>query len=197
MEFQRVVRRRRMVREFEARPVERAVVDRILETSLHAPSAGFAQGLELVVLDEPARIERFFAIVDPWSRKRPAALPPVVVVPLANKLAYLQRYAEPDKRGLGMDVEEGWPVAYWEIDAGMAVMLMLLAAVDAGLGAWLFGVFHGERELLAWLGVPGGRRPIGAVALGHPAAGEAARGSSASRRRKTLEEVVHRNAWRG
>ena len=191
-----MVRRRRMVREFAPRPIARDVLERVLETSMHAPSAGFAQGLELVVLDEPARVERFFALVDPWGRKRRSVLPPVVVIPLANKLAYLERYSEPDKRGLGLDAEEGWPVAYWEIDAAMGVMLMLLAAVDEGLGAWLFGIFHGERELLAWLGVPEGRRPLGAVALGHPAAWEAARGSAVARARKPLQEVVHRNAWR-
>jgi len=88
---------------------------------------------------------------------------------LAHEQAYLDRYAEPDKAGLGMETAEGWPVPYWLIDTAFATLLMLLTAVDAGLGALFFGIFQGERELLEHLGVPPGYRPIGAVALGYPA----------------------------
>ena len=135
MEFRDVVRRRRMIRDFVPRPVPRPVLDRVLETALHAPSAGFAQGLELVVLDEEHDLERFWRITDPRARKRGRTEggPPVVVLAVANRNAYLERYSEPDKRGLGMDSEEGWPVPYWDLDAAMSVMLMLLAAVDEGL----------------------------------------------------------------
>ena len=36
----------------------------------------------------------------------------------------------------------------------MAVMTLLLAAEDVGLGALFFGVFDGEAELRATLGIP-------------------------------------------
>jgi nitroreductase len=197
MEFREVVRRRRMIRDFAPRPVPRPVLDRVLETALHAPSAGFAQGLELVVLDEAHDVERFWHITDPRARKRDRtnAGPPVVVVAVANRNAYLERYSEPDKQGLGMDSEEGWPVPYWDLDAAMSVMLMLLAAVDEGLGAWFFGIFAGEPELSDWLGIPEGCRPIGALGLGYPAPGERRGGSALVRRRRGLEEVVHRGRF--
>lgn len=192
-----MIRRRRMVREFAPRAVPQAVLTRILQSALHAPSAGFAQGTELVVLDQPDRIAQFWRTTDPRGRKSPVpeAAPPVIVVPFAGKSAYLKRYSEPDKQGLGMDVEEGWPVPYWDLDAAMGVMLMLLAAVDEGLGAWYFGIFHGEAELLRWLKVPEGFRPIGAVALGYPSPSQRARGSVLSRKRRALEDVVHRGEW--
>ncbi len=195
MEFREVVRRRRMVRSFAPRRPPYDVVERVLRSALQAPSAGFSQGLELVVLDEPGAIARFWAITDPRARKSSGDGPPLIVIPFADKKAYLDRYSERDKRGLGMEVEEGWPLPYWELDAAMAVMIMLLAAVDEGLGAWFFGIFHGERALLEWLGAPEGCRPIGAVGLGYAAAGERARGSGVARPRRPLEEVVHRNAW--
>jgi nitroreductase len=198
MEFRDVVRRRRMVRDFAPCSVPRPVLDRVLETALHAPSAGFAQGLELVVLDEEPDLERFWRITDPRARKRGRTDgdPPVVVLAVANRNAYLERYSEPDKRGLGMDSEEGWPVPYWDLDAAMSVMLMLLAAVDEGLGAWFFGIFAGEPELSEWLGIPEGCRPIGALGLGYPCRGERRRGSALARRRRGLDEVVHRGRWR-
>ncbi|CAN5646302.1 nitroreductase family protein [soil metagenome] len=196
MEFSQVVRSRRMVRQFAPEPLPEEVLQRVLESALHAPSAGFAQGTELVLLDRPDQIAEFWRITDPKRRKRRASEgdPPVLVVPLADKSAYFRRYSEPDKQGLGMDVEEGWPVPYWELDTAMAVMLMLLAAVDEGLGAWYFGIFHGESQLLQWLGAPAGR-PIGAVALGYPSPVEKARGSALSRERRSLDDVVHRPAW--
>lgn len=194
METLEAVRRRRMVRRFADRSVPAEVLDRILRAAVHGPSAGFAQGTEFVVLDERERLDRFWEITDPWGRKRvaDAGAPPVVVIPFANKLRYLQRYSEPDKQGLGMDVEEGWPAPYWDIDAGMAVMLMLLGAVDEGLGGWFFGIFHGEAELLRWLEAPDGLRPIGAVGLGYPHPNEDLLGSALARARRPLREVVHR-----
>jgi nitroreductase len=196
MEFREVVRRRGMVREFAPDPVPRTVLEHVLETGLHAPSAGFAQGLELIVLDRPGQIDDFWRITDPWARKAAGSGgPPVIVIPIGNVHTYLARYSEPDKAGLGMDVEEGWPVPYWDLDAAMAVMLILLAAVDEGLGGWFFGIFHGEVELMRHLGVPEGLRPVGAVALGYPSERERRRGSGLWRDRKRLEEALHFGRW--
>ncbi|MGH2820865.1 MAG: nitroreductase family protein [Actinomycetota bacterium] len=197
MELSEAIRRRRMVREFSPDPIPHEVLNRILESALHAPSAGFSQGVELVLLDEPEQIAEFWRVTDPRARKRPGQEgdPPVIVLPLADKAAYISRYSEPDKQGLGMDVEEGWPVPYWDLDVAMAVMLMLLTAVDHGVGAWYFGIFRGEDELLSWLHVPEGCRPIGAVALGYPAHDERRSGSGATRPRRSLEEAMHRGGW--
>jgi nitroreductase len=199
MEFREVVRRRRMVRRFDGRQPPREVLDGVLACALRAPSAGFAQGVDLVVLDDAEQLDRFWRVTtDPARWRRPLGArsgAPLVVLVLSSRAAYLARYAEPDKAGLGLDVEEGWPLPYWDLDAAMAAMLLLLAAVDAGLGGWFFGVFHGERRLLRELGVPEGHRLVGAVALGYPAPGEHPVGSATRRRRRGLDEVVHRGRW--
>jgi nitroreductase len=77
----------------------------------------------------------------------------------------------------------------------MASMLMLLAAVDEGLGGWFFGITHGERALLDRFGVPDHLRPIGILGFGYRAEDEAATGSWRSRGRRSLEEQIHRNGW--
>ncbi|HEX6675154.1 MAG TPA: nitroreductase family protein [Actinomycetes bacterium] len=199
MEFGEVVRRRRMVRRFDGRQPPREVLDGVLAHAMRAPSAGFAQGVDLVVLDDAEQLDRFWRVTtDPARWRRPLGArsgAPLVVLVLSSRQAYLDRYAEPDKAGLGLDAEEGWPLPYWDLDAAMAAMLLLLAAVDAGLGAWFFGVFHGEQRLLRELGVPVGHRLVGAVALGYPAAGERPVGSATRRRRRGLDEVVHRGHW--
>jgi hypothetical protein len=64
---------------------------------------------------------------------------PLLIVPLSNKDAYLDRYAQPDK-GFTDRSDAWWPAPYWDIDTGFASLLMLLTAVDAGLGACFFGI---------------------------------------------------------
>ncbi|TDC28455.1 nitroreductase family protein, partial [Micromonospora sp. KC213] len=62
MEFAEVVRRRRMVRNYDPdRPVPPEVVDRLLDHAVRAPSAGFAQGWGFLVLEAAADRERFWA----------------------------------------------------------------------------------------------------------------------------------------
>ena len=186
-----------MVRRFDPRPLPAEVLDRILYSATRAPSAGFSQGLDLLVLEGPEAVRGFWqATADPrFGKPYSTAEPPVIVLVLSDKQAYLDRYGEPDKAGLGMDTEEGWPVPYWDMDAAMAVMLMLLTAVDEGVGAWWFGVFHGAEALLRDLGVPEGRRLVGAVALGWPAADDRPQGSARTRTRRLVNEVVHRGRW--
>jgi nitroreductase len=199
MEFSEVVRRRRMVRNYSSEPVDPEVVDRILAQAQRAPSAGFSQGFAFLALDTPEDVRRFWEATtedldapDSWLRGMMRA--PVVVVPLSHKDAYLDRYAEPDKGWTDRD-EARWPVPYWHIDTGMASMIMLLAAVDEGLGACFFGVPPGRTDSFRdAFGVPPTHTPIGAVTLGHRTDDAGTRGS-AGRRRHTLEEVVHRSRW--
>ncbi len=199
MEFRDVVRRRRMVRRFARRPVPREAIDRILDVARRGPSAGFSQGLEFLVLDTPEAVSTFWETTrDPrhgWDDDTLEHGPTVLILPLPDASSYLERYAQPDKIGFGMDRAENWPVAFWDVDASMAAMLLLLAAVDEGLGGWFFGITHGERELLDRFGVPEGLRPIGIVGLGYRADDEEASGSWTKRRRRPFEEQIHRNGW--
>ena len=203
-EFAEVVRARRMTRAFDARPIEPGVLDGLVELASRAPSAGKTQGWHLLVL-EGAETEQFWDATLPavkrdsfrWQRLLTA---PVIALPLADSRAYVERYAEPDKAqtGLGGGVS-AWPVPYWTIDTSMAVMTLLLAAEDVGLGALFFGVFRGERELRQRLGIPAGPELLGAIALGYPAppSDDAASGPgrSASRGRRPAQQIIHRGRW--
>ena len=64
---------------------------------------------------------------------------PVLILAFSDKQAYLDRYAEDDK-GWTDRSEEHWPVPYWDIDTGMAALLIMLGAVDEGLVSCFFGV---------------------------------------------------------
>jgi nitroreductase len=194
VELQQAIRRRRMVRAFERRSIDDEVLDRVLDAARRTPSAGNSQGLDLLVIDDP---ERYWAMTFPGDRStfRWQGLfdAPVLVVPIVDPDAYARRYAEADKAATGLGHVDAWSVPYWWIDGGMAVQNLLLAAVDEGLGALLFGIFEHEPAVLAAFGVPPGRRALGVIALGHPAPDEP--GRSASRPRRGLAEVTHRGRW--
>jgi nitroreductase len=189
-----------MVRAYTSEPVPPALVDRLLDLARRAPSAGNTQPLAFVVLDGPEQTARFWDESLP-AAKRPAFRwpglldAPVLVLPLVRPAAYAERYREPDKAATGLGAGAGsWPVPYWWVDGGMAVMALLTAATDAGLGALLFGLFERERAVLDALGVPDDRRALGAIALGWPAADDRP-GRSAGRPRPDLAQVVHRGRW--
>jgi nitroreductase len=203
MEFTDVVRRRRMVRNYSPEPVAPSVLDRILGNAVRAPSAGFSQGWAFVVLDTSEDVARYWRCTagdrvdapDRWLRGMMTA--PVVVVPLSHKEAYLDRYAEPDKGWTDRD-ESRWPVPYWHLDAAMASLLMLLTAVDEGLGACFFGIPPDAVDgFRAEFGVPAAYTPVGAVTIGHRLPGKDSAGSvgSARRGRRPVEQVVHRGGW--
>jgi nitroreductase len=199
MEFSEVIRRRRMVRNYDPdRPLPTAVRDRLLAAALHAPSAGFSQGWGFLVLEDPADRARFWSLSadadgtpDRWLQGLRRA--PLLVVCFSHKDAYLDRYAEPDKGWTDRD-ERRWPVPYWDIDTGFAALLMLLDAVDQDLGACFFGV-PPERvgELRSAFGVPEGYRPIGVVSVGYRAPDR--KSPSLRRGHRPVEQVVHHGRW--
>lgn len=198
MDFQDVVRRRRMVRNYdETRPVPAEVRERLLANALRAPSAGFTQGWAFLVLETSDERARFWAATsdegpaDPWLTDMRRA--PLLIVPLSHRAAYLDRYAERDKGWTDRN-EERWPVPYWHIDAGFAALLMLLTAVDEELGACFFGV-PPERTAAfrTAFGVPAEFTPIGCVSVGYPAPDR--RSPSLRRGHRPVDEVVHRGAW--
>ena len=195
MEFDDVVRRRRMVRRYTDEPVPREIVDGILQNALRAPSAGFTQGTCFLVLDTLEDIVRFRASVTPLSHSEnwyaSSVDAPVVIVPLSDKSAYLDRYAQPDK-GFTSRSDTWWPAPYWDIDAGMAALLILLGAVDRGLGACFFGLPKQRTdEFRAVFSVPSKYSPIGAISIGYP--DEQAADLSAYR--KSPAELIHRGHW--
>jgi nitroreductase len=172
MELQEVIRRRRMVRNYDPdRQVDRAAIERIVAVAQRAPSAGFSQGQRLVVVQD-AELRRRIAEIcaesdyvaagfDPWLSRAPA-----LILPCVSEEIYRARYREPDKRKPG-DPEMEWPIPYWWVDVGATLMLVLLAAVDEGLAAGFLGT-HNVAELQAAVELPADMVPIGVVTIGHP-----------------------------
>ena len=118
---------------------------------------------------------------------------PALAVTLSCKRAYLDRYAREDKGWTDRD-ESRWPVPYWHVDTGMVALLMLLKAVDEGLGALFIGM---APEVIpafrAEFGVPEDHDVVGVVCFGHEADDAPRRDLTA--RRLPADRIVHRGRW--
>jgi nitroreductase len=194
MEFAEVVRKRRMVRNYDPdRPVDRSVLTELLDLAIRAPSAGFSQGWHFLVLDTADDQALFWkettdpdAEPDSWLQGMRTA--PVLIIAISDKNAYLDRYAAPDKGWTDRD-EAHWPVPYWDIDTGMASLLILLGAVDHGLASCFFGVpADRHARVKQALGIADELAIVGVISLGHPAPDR--KSPSLKRGRRPLSEVV-------
>jgi nitroreductase len=191
MDFQEVVRRRRMVRTFTEEAIPKESLERILGNAVRGPSAGFSQGQSFLLLTEPADRERFWAIAGAAVNSS-AQTAPAVIVPMSCKRVYLDRYAQPDKGWTDRD-EARWPVPFWHIDTGMAALLILQTVVDEGLGAIYFGIVpEAVQPFRDAFGVPEDQEPIGAIAIGYDA--ETQKRDLRSKRR-SVDDVLHYGRW--
>jgi len=196
MEFKDTVLKRRMVRNFADKPIDIETIKQIVELTRHAPSAGFTQGQSFVVVTNPETrkaiadtceeaeyVKRGF---DPFISKAP-----VLLIPCTSEAAYHRRYQEKDKVN-----EDGteivWPVPYWFMDIGCAVMIALLAAVDEGLVC----AYAGSKDLKTLrsiLKMPDEVTPVGVIGVGYRAPDVPS--PSLKRGRKADQEYVHFEIW--
>lgn len=194
--FHDLVRKRRMVRNFTEEPVAWNVVERIIDSARRGPSAGFSQGMAFVAVSDPGTRARIAEIAGEHWYVRQGHEPfmsraPVHIIITTSEEIYHRRYNEPDKKAKGQE-EIGWPIPYWHTDAGAAMMLVLLGAVEEGLGTAFVGV-KDPAELQRELGIPDEHMPIGVIFLGHPAPDK--KSGSLKRGRRPLEDVLHREGW--
>jgi nitroreductase len=194
-----LLKKRRMVRHYTGERVPREALERIAATVRRAPSGGFSQGQRLLVVDDPDLLARIAALgdddplegVEPWLETAAAQ-----VFVMTRENDYHDRYRRDDKLQDGEEIE--WPVPFWHVDAGAAMMLVLLAAIEEGLAAAVYGIFDDdEKKLRDLLRIPDDFTLVAGISIGYPLPdpGWSSKTSRATQRRRTVDEVVHWNAW--
>lgn len=195
LEFEKAVRRRRMVRHFSEELVSMETVNHMLDLAQHAPSAGFSQGSAFVVVTK-GETRRLLAELQGERNYSASGFhkwisgAPVNLVACVSEKLYHDRYNEPDKLKDGKEID--WPTPYWFFDIGASCMIVLLAAVDASLAAAFSGVFDvgGVRKLL---GIPAHFHPVGVISIGH--AMKDVKSPSLKRGRRAFRDFVHYEHW--
>jgi FMN reductase [NAD(P)H] len=191
-----------MVRHYAPDPVPREVLESMVATIRRAPSAGYSQGQRLLVVTEDegrAAISRIMGAAgwtatedrEPWLESAP-----VHVLVCTREDDYHDRYRLPDKLDDGSEIE--WPVPYWFVDAGAALMMLLLAAIDEGLGAGVAGVpVDAASELREVFGIPADVTIVALMTVGAPAPdpGWSAVTSRRTQPRRPTAESVRWERW--
>ena len=155
MEFKEILRRRRSVRKYLSRPVEREVLDTVLREALAAPSSRNSHSTHLRVVTDPETIARIARMRDYGSAFLEHA-PAVVLV-------------EGDRTATDL----------WRENAAITATALLFAATDAGLASCWVHVngrpclkdqpdgAQAEDYLREFLPVPAEHGILCAVALGY------------------------------
>ncbi len=146
MEFFDVINSRRSVRQYTSEPVPRAVLDRIVQAGIEAPTGCNAQFKQYIIVDDPA----VMAKLDSVSKAMTGATAAVVLV------------VDPKPTPHG---------EFWQQDAAAAMENMLLAIVALGYaGCWIEGAIRRQESYVKGvLGVPEALRVIALTPVGKPA----------------------------
>ena len=173
MDFETVVKSRRMCRQFLDRDVPQEKLDRILDLASRYPSAGHTEPQEFIVVhDRRMKEDLAHAALDQMF----VAQAPLVIVVISDVRRSARRYGE---RGVRL---------FSIIDGAFVAMLILLAEVEEGLGACFVGSFYDE-QVQEVLSLPQDVRPIGIIPIGYCAEGPR------KFRRRSREQIVHRDRY--
>jgi nitroreductase len=153
MDFEDVVRRRKMVRTYKQnRSISDKIITKLIRNAHRAPSAGHTQVQEFIIVKDPLIKKKLrIAAVD----QEYVEDAPVLIIVCSNTSRSVGRY------GIrGRDF-------YSIIDGAFASMLILLTAVNEGIGACFVGAFE-DAKVSKILEIPKQVRPIGIICLGYP-----------------------------
>ena len=154
MDFNEVVRKRKMIREYQQNkqvPIE--IINKLLKNAHRSPSAGHTQVQEYIVVIDPITKKKLCQASLGQSQVEDAS---VLIIVCANTSRSVSRYG---KRGTDF---------YSIIDGAFASMIILLSAVNEGIGASFVGAFEDNR-IVKTLGLPVHVKPIGIITLGYAA----------------------------
>ena len=172
--FAAVVKHRAMIRAYKSDPVPEEKIQRLLKYAVRAPSAGNLQPWEFIVVkSSETRAKLAKAAFDQTS----VASAPVIIVTCADIRRAGSQYGT---RG----------AFYSLVDTAFASLLILLGAVEQGLGACFVGSYNPE-EVVKIFALPDHVRPVGLITVGYPAEQPRKPGTA----KIPLSKLVHREKW--
>ncbi len=151
MELWEAVKGRRSVRAYTEEPLDRPLLERLVEAAIWAPSGGNAQTWRFGIVTDRSRLRRL-QTVSPGMLGAP---PAVIVV--------CQDLASAERLGGELGVQ-----TLTTMDSAMAAQNIMLAAHAEGLGTCAVGSFH-ARAVQRLLELPDWLQPVLLVSVGRPA----------------------------
>jgi len=178
--FLNLVKKRRSIRRFLDKPVEREKIITCLEAARLAPSAQNVQPWRFLVIDDPETKNRFANDVFSgiYTVSRFAAKAPVFILQLAS-LDFITNV-------IGKQIQN---VHFYLIDTGIAGEHIVLQATDLDLGTCWIGWFN-MRKARKFFNIPKKYKIVNLFALGY-----FEKKPPREKKRKRLEEIVSFNKF--
>ena len=177
MDFVDVVTSRKSVRDYQDKAVEEEKLEKILQAARLVPSWANKQCTRYIVIKEKKTIEELASTFIGWIKQAP-----IVIAACAN----------PKDSGTHNNMD------YYLVDVGISMEHLVLGATDQGLGTCWIGGFD-EAKVKKTLQIPENIKVVALTPLGYPAAlsrrSKLVRSSSGAEKRKSLEEIVHKEKW--
>ena len=167
MTFLELAQARYSVRGYKPDPVAADKLQQVLEAARLAPTAGNRQRFELIVIHTAGREEELRRIYDrDWFVQAP-----LVICACRHPMDLARQRKD-----------------YTDVDVGIVVDHLILAATELGLGTCWIGAFDpvAAREIL---GLPDEVEPVVFTPLGYPAA------PPREKQRKSIDELVRYEHW--
>lgn len=164
MELIEAIKTRRSIRTFLDTPIEKDVLQDLVEAGVWAPSGGNMQTWRYIIVTQPRQLDHIRNL-SPGIFGQPKAI-----------IAVCTDVVEAEKKGGQL----GHTMAL--MDASMAVQNILLAAHDKGLGSCAIASFHAS-AVQKLLQLPSSIKPLLLIILGYPT------GKTSAPKRK-IEEVI-------
>ena len=168
------LRARRSVRSYTARPVERELLDKLIDIARFAPSASNRQPVKWLVIEDSAEVRRLAGLVIDWVR---AGLPTQATATRRNNQRVISLWesgVDMICRGAPHLIVACAPKEYpWAAtDSAIALTYLELAAPSFGLGACWGGFFTAAARqwapLKENLALPADQIVCGAMMVGYP-----------------------------
>lgn len=168
MELEQAIYGRRATREYTPEPVDKTLLEHLIDTAVHAPNAINNQPWAFCVVRDPAMLERISREAKALALQGSPPLPP--------SHHFAEMLGNPD-----FDIFYHAPVlvlicavgadAWSLIDCTLAAQNLMLAAHGKGLGSCWIGFAQSwleTREGRAALDLPANWKPVAPIILGHP-----------------------------
>jgi nitroreductase len=152
MDILKAVKERRSLRDFQKKDIPDALLDRLAEALIWAPSAGNLQARKFYFVKQPDIKNKIAAAA--LNQSFIAEAPLVIVGCTDSRIS--GKYGE---RGVYL---------YSIQDVALSIMGMMLVAHENGLGSCWVGAFN-EADIRKILDIPNHLRPVSIVPVGYPA----------------------------
>lgn len=179
MELDEIIKKRRSVRTFTEKKVDRSLIYEMIETARLAPSASNIQPWRFIYIDDES-LERINneclggIVPNRWA---------------ANATGFLILCAKPDiiVNRVGAKLK-GLP--YYLIDAGIAGEHLVLKATELGVGTCWIGWFNGKK-IKEIFSIPKEIKIVSLIAIGYPAAPL----EKHDKKRLKISKILFFNGW--